>query len=166
MLFNPTTRWPEKTVQKEKSERELVYTCMIRYLQPRNVFHMYKLYHSFIIQYFLSEHLINYPCFRNFGQPFFPLPFVFSIFSCRQLKNANSFCSTRSTTANYSTVYSWHFVLEDTLSWSHLALFYLLSVHCYCHVTTIKTDQNIRREIPMFPNQGLFRVTMEKLNIV
>ena len=36
----------------------------------------------------------------------------------------------------------------------------VLSVHCYYHVTTIKFDQNIRREIPMFPNQGLLRVTM------
>ena len=68
-----------------------------------------------IIQYFFSERLINNPCFRNFRDPFFPPLFVFIIFSCRQLKNANSFCSTRSTTANYSTVYSWHFVLEDTL---------------------------------------------------
>ena len=109
-----------------------------------------------IIQYFLSERLINNPCFRNFGQPFFPPPFVFIIFSCRQLKNANSFCSTRSTTANYSTVYSWHFRRHVVLKPSCV----ILSVHCYCHVTTIKSDQNIRRKIPMFPNQGSFRVTM------
>ena len=27
-------------------------------------------------------------------------------------------------------------------------------------MTTVKSDQNIGREIPMFPNQGLFRVNM------
>ena len=36
----------------------------------------------------------------------------------------------------------------------------ILSVHCYCHVTTTKSDENIGREILMFPNQGFFQVTM------
>ena len=68
-----------------------------------------------IIQYFLPERLINNSCFCNFGEPFFPPLFVFIIFSCRQHKNVCSFCSPRSIIANYSTVYSWHFVLEDAL---------------------------------------------------
>ena len=29
-----------------------------------------------MIHYFLSELLINNPCFRNFGEPFFPSPFA------------------------------------------------------------------------------------------
>ena len=41
----------------------------------------------------------------------------------------------------------------------------VLSVHCYCHVTAIKSDQNIECEIPVFPNQGLFRVTMLSANL-
>ena len=81
-----------------------------------------------IIQYFLFKRFINNPCFRNFGESFFPPLFVFIIFSWRKLKNTNSFCPPRSTTANCSTVNSWHSNLEDTLCWSHFALFYLSTV--------------------------------------
>ena len=63
------------------------------------------------------------PCFRNFGELFFSPFFVFIIFSCRQLKYANSFCFPKSTTAN---------VLKPFCV--------VLSVHWYFHVTTIESD--------------------------
>ena len=83
------------------------------------------------------------PCFRNFGELFFSPFFVFIIFSCRQLKYANSFCFPKSTTAN---------VLKPFCV--------VLSVHWYFHVTTIESDFKNWCKIPMFFHKGLFRLSM------
>ena len=75
-------------------------------------------YIDIIIQNCFSKYLINNPCFRNFGESFFPPLSVFIILSCQEHENIKNVCSRRTTIANYSIFISCH-------------------VHCCCHLSTM-----------------------------